>query len=160
QIFGDLKQHKAALLGSGQMGEAVAKLLVGEGADLRVVGRNESRVRELATQLGASGAGIEQLALVLSEIDVLVTTTSASGYVVTYEAVHAVRRKRRGRPLFIIDLAVPRDAEPRVDTLDGVFLYKVDDFSNLVAETMSSRQREATRAESIVAEEANAFSPR
>ncbi len=157
QIFGDLKQHKAALLGSGQMGEAVAKLLVGEGADLRVVGRNESRVRELATQLGASGAGIEQLALVLSEIDVLVTTTSASGYVVTYEAVHAVRRKRRGRPLFIIDLAVPRDVEPRVDTLDGVFLYNVDDFSNLVAETMSSRQREATRAESIVAEEAKRF---
>lgn len=157
QIFGDLKQHKAALLGSGQMGEAVAKLLVSEGAALQVVGRNATRVTELARQLGATGVGIEQLPVVLSEIDVLVTTTSASGYVVSYEAVNAERRKRRGRPLFLIDLAVPRDVEPRVDTLDGVFLYNVDDFSNLVAETLSSRQREASRAEQIVAEEAKRF---
>ena len=94
---------------------------------------------------------------VLAEVDVVVTTTSAAHYVVTYDAVKAARKKRRGRSLFLIDLAVPRDVDPRVDTLDGVFLYNVDDLSQIVAQTLSSRQKEATRAEQIVEEEARTF---
>src|SRR5690606_22675548 len=78
-------------------------------------------------------------------------------YVVTYEAVKAARKKRRGRSLFLIDLAVPRDVDPRVNELDGVFLYNVDDLSQIVAQTVSTRQKEATRAEQIVEEEARTF---
>lgn len=157
QIFGELKGHKAALLGSGQMGEAVAKLLVGEGASLQVVGRNQARVAELAQQFGATSTSIERLADVLAEVDVLVTTTSAQHYVVTAEAVKASRRKRRGRSLFLIDLAVPRDVDPDVNELDGVFLYNVDDLSQIVAHTLSSRQQEASKAEQIVSEEVQTF---
>jgi glutamyl-tRNA reductase len=157
QIFGELRGHKAALLGSGQMGEAAAKLLVGDGVHLQVVGRNQSRVTALAGQLGATGVSFERLPDVLSEVDVVVTTTSAAHYVVTYDAVKAAKKKRRGRSLFLIDLAVPRDVDPRVDTLDGVFLYNVDDLSQIVAQTLSSRQKEATRAEQIVEEEARTF---
>jgi glutamyl-tRNA reductase len=157
QIFGELKGHKAALLGSGQMGETVAKLLVGEGVTLQVVGRNQTRVAELASQFGAAATSMDRLADVLTEVDVFVTTTSASHYVVTAEAVKAARKKRRGRSLFLIDLAVPRDVDPNVNKLDGVFLYNVDDLSQIVAQTLSSRQKEASRAEAIVAEEVQTF---
>lgn len=157
QIFGELRGHKAALLGSGQMGEAAAKLLVGEGAELQVVGRNQSRVSELAAHLGATGVVFDRLPDVLAEADVVVTTTSAAHYVVTYDAVKAAKKRRRGRSLFLIDLAVPRDVDPRVDSLDGVFLYNVDDLAQIVAQTLSSRQKEATRAEQIVEEEARTF---
>lgn len=157
QIFGELRNHKAALIGSGQMGEAAAKLLVGEGTHLQVVGRNQARVALLAAQLGATGTPFERLPDVLSDADVVVTTTSAAHYVVTYEAVKAARKKRRGRSLFLIDLAVPRDVDPRVNELDGVFLYNVDDLSQIVSQTVSSRQVEASRAEQIVEEEARTF---
>jgi glutamyl-tRNA reductase len=157
QIFGELRGHKAALLGSGQMGETAAKLLVGEGAQLQVVGRNQSRVTALCAQLGAVGVAFDKLPDVLAEVDVMVTATSAAHYVVTYDAVKAAKKKRRGRSLFLIDLAVPRDVDPRVDGLDGVFLYNVDDLAQIVAQTLSSRQKEATRAEQIVEEEARTF---
>lgn len=157
QIFGDLDGHKGALLGSGQMGEAAAKLLVGEGVKLQVVGRNQTRVAQLSAQLGATAVNFDQLADVLAEVDVVVTTTSAAHYVVTYDAVKAAKKRRRGRSLFLIDLAVPRDVDPRVDSLDGVFLYNVDDLAQIVAQTLSSRQKEASRAEQIVEEEARTF---
>lgn len=157
QIFGELRGHKAALIGSGQMGETAAKLLVHEGASLQVVGRNQARVSELAAQLGATGVALDKLPEVLAEVDVVVTTTSAAHYVVNWDDVKAAKKKRRGRSLFLIDLAVPRDVDPRVDSLDGVFLYNVDDLAQIVAQTLSSRQREATRAEQIVEEEARTF---
>lgn len=157
QIFGTLEGHRAALIGSGQMGESVAKLLTGAGAKLTVLGRNRERVAELAGELGADAASFDALPDSLANADVIVTTTSASEFVVKYEAVAAARKKRRGRSLFIIDLAVPRDVEPSVDGLDGVFLYNVDDLSQIVAETLSQRQREASRAESIVMDEAQMY---
>jgi glutamyl-tRNA reductase len=157
QIFGELRGHKAALLGSGQMGEAAAKLLVSEGAQLQVVGRNQARVSSLAAQLGASWTAFDRLPEVLAEVDVVVTTTSASHYIVTYDAVKAARKRRRSGSLFLIDLAVPRDVDPRVETLDGVFLYNVDDLAQIVGQTLNSRQKEATRAEQIVEEEARTF---
>jgi glutamyl-tRNA reductase len=157
QIFGDLSRHTAALIGSGEMGEAVAKLLKGAGARLIVVGRNAARVQELAGALGAEPRTMEALDKTLVEADVVVTTTSAQGFIVDAARVQGVRRARKGRSLFFIDLAVPRDVDPAVGKLDGVFLYNVDDLSNVVAETLHSRQREAERAEQIVLEEAASY---
>ncbi|MEN9577802.1 MAG: hypothetical protein RJA70_811 [Pseudomonadota bacterium] len=154
QIFGDLHGHPAALLGSGQMGEHVAKLLVAAGASLQVVGRNQARVSELASQMGGDARTFDQLPKVLTEADVVVTTTSAPGFVVTRDVVDSVRRQRRGRSLFFIDLAVPRDVEPAVGDLDNTFLYNVDDLSKIVAESLSTRKREAEAAEAIVMNEA------
>jgi glutamyl-tRNA reductase len=157
QIFGDLSRHTAALIGSGEMGEAVARLLKGAGARLIVVGRNAARVQELGSTLGAEPRTMEALDQTLIEADVVVTTTSAPGFIVEAARVQGVRRARKGRSLFFIDLAVPRDVDPGVGKLDGVFLYNVDDLSNVVADTLHSRQREAERAEQIVLEEAASY---
>ncbi len=157
QIFGKLEGHRALLIGSGQMGEAAAKLLTAAGASLGVVGRNRARVAELAAKMNGEPYGFEDLPAQLATVDVIITTTSSPHYVVTKEQVAAVRKKRRGRSLFLIDLAVPRDVDPAVDELDSVFLYNVDDLSQIVSETLSSRQREAEAAEGIVELETKNF---
>jgi glutamyl-tRNA reductase len=154
QIFGDLSHRTAALVGSGDMGETVARLLRQAGAKLVVVGRNPARVGEIAATMQGEPRTFEDLDWTLEEADVVVTTTSAPGFVVEHDRVRRGRKARKGRSLFFIDLAVPRDVDPRVITIDGVFLYNVDDLSKVVSESLESRRREADRAEQIVAEEA------
>lgn len=157
RIFGDLKGHKAALLGLGEMGQLVAKQLGSEGAELIALGRSEERVLAAAQALGAKPRGIEHLEATLTEVDVLIAMTSAHSYVVEHEAVKRLRRLRRGRSLFFIDLSVPRNIDPRVNSLEDVFLYNIDDLSQIVAQTKSNRQGEAERAEQIVVEETKNF---
>jgi glutamyl-tRNA reductase len=157
QIFGDLGGHTAALVGSGEMGEAVAKLVRQAGAKLVVVGRNTARVSEIAASLDATPRSFAELDKTLVEADVVITTTSAPGFVIDAPTVRAQRKARKGRTLFFIDLAVPRDVDPEVNRLDGVFLYNVDDLSKVVAESLEGRRREAERAEEIVREEAENF---
>jgi glutamyl-tRNA reductase len=157
QIFGDLSHRTAALVGSGEMGETVARLLRQGGARLVVVGRNAERVREIAGTMQGEPRSFEDLDRTLEEADVVVTTTSAPGFVVEHDRVRRGRKARKGRSLFFIDLAVPRDVDPRVISIDGVFLYNVDDLSKVVSESLESRRREADRAEQIVAEEAASY---
>jgi glutamyl-tRNA reductase len=139
------------------MGEAVAKLLRQAGSQLIVVGRNAERVREIADTMQGTPRSFAELGTTLVDADVVVTTTSAPGFIVDRAEVEKIRRARRGRNLFFIDLAVPRDVDPRVNALDGVFLYNVDDLSNVVAQTVESRRREADQAERIVQEEADSL---
>ncbi len=153
QIFADLKGRRVALVGSGEMAEAVARLLAQAGAKLSVIGRNADRVAEIAGALGGEARGWHELRACVAEVDVVVTSTSAPAHVVDFDMLNAVKRSRRGRSLFLIDLAVPRDVDPRVDSIDGVFLYNVDDFSKVVAESAAGRRREAEQAEQIVARE-------
>ncbi|MEZ4219851.1 MAG: glutamyl-tRNA reductase [Polyangiaceae bacterium] len=153
QIFGDLSGRTMVLLGSGEMAETSAKLLKNAGCKLVVVGRNAARVSVLARAVGGEGMTWDRLEDALVQADVVVTSTSAPGFVVARDLVAGLRRKRKGRSLFFIDLAVPRDVDPAVEQLDNVFLYNVDDLSRVVAETLASRAREAERAEAIVAEE-------
>jgi glutamyl-tRNA reductase len=157
QIFGDLSRHTVALVGSGEMGESVARLLRQAGARLLVIGRNGERVRAIAGALGGEPRSLSDLDLALVEADIVVTTTSAPGFIVGAEQVGKLRRARRGRNLFFIDLAVPRDVDPRVGELDSVFLYNVDDLSRVVGAALESRRREADRAEVIVVEEAESY---
>jgi len=157
QIFGELSGHKALLVGSGEMAETVARLLKVAGADVIVVGRNAARVDALAKVVSGKGRPWSELQASLVEADVVVTSTSAPHYVVEYDMVAAARRARRGRNQFFIDLAVPRDVDPRIEELDGEFLYNVDDLSKVVAETLSSRSREAESAEVIIGREAEGY---
>lgn len=153
QIFGELRGRTVVLLGSGEMAETVAKLLKNAGTRLLVVGRNEARVGVLAAAVGGEPRGWTELAAALTEADVVITSTSAPGFVVDYDLISGIRKKRRGRNLFFIDLAVPRDVDPRVESLNEVFLYNIDDFERVVGETRQSRAREAEHAERIVVEE-------
>ena len=157
EIFGDLTGHSALLVGSGEMAEAVARLLKVGGASIVVVGRTLSRAEELASAVGGSARPWTALQQSLVEADVVVTSTSAPHFVVDYEMVSAVRRARRGKNQFFIDLAVPRDVEPRIETLDGEFLYNIDDLSKVVSDTLSTRTREAASAEAIIGREAEGY---
>ena len=153
RIFGDLTGRKAALLGLGEMGQLVAKQLGGEGASLVALGRNPERVAEVGRSLGAVVRGLDQLEQTLVEVDVLVAMTSSQQVVVDFATVARLRKQRRGRRLFFIDLSVPRNIDPRVNELEDVFLYNVDDLSEIVNETKSTRKGEAERAEQIVLDE-------
>ncbi len=157
QIFGELRKRTVLLIGSGEMAETVAKLLQQAGAKLIVLGRNAARVAELARAVSGEPRSLAELGSALIEADVVITSTSSTDPVVGWELVHGTRRKRRGRSLFFIDLAVPRDVDPRVEQVEGVFLYNIDDFSRVVAETHSTRRREAERAEQIVEAEAEGY---
>ena len=157
QIFGELEQHTAVLVGSGEIAETVARLLASERVELLVVGRDEARVGELTARVGGLPRLFADLDQALLEADVVITSTSAPHYVVDQRRMQAVHRARRGRSLFFIDLAVPRDVDPRIGDLDRVFVYNIDDFSRLVAESFSTRRREAELAEQIVAREAEGF---
>ena len=153
RIFGDLSGRKAALLGLGEMGQLVAKQLGREGAELFALGRNPERVKEMAELLGAKPRALEALEATLIEVDVLIAMTSAHNHVVDYDTVKRLRRQRKGRPLFFVDLSVPRNIDPRLNGLEDVFLYNIDDLSQIVHDTKSSRKGEAERAEQIVLEE-------
>ena len=157
QIFGDLSGKTALLVGSGDMGQTVARLLAGAGAAIQVLGRNATTVAEVARVVGGLPRSLADLKSSLVEADVVVTSTSAPNAVVTKDLVASVRRSRRGRSLFFIDLAVPRDVDPKVGELDGVFLYNIDDLSQIVAESLASRQRERDAAEVIIADAAEGY---
>jgi glutamyl-tRNA reductase len=157
RIFDPLAGHTVVLIGSGEMGEAVARLLAQAGSRLLVVGRNTERVAELAAKMGGTPRSLNELEQTLIEADVVVTTTSAPGFVISKEMVVHAQKKRWGRNLFLIDLAVPRDVEPSVAKLESVFLYNVDDFAQIVGETTTQRNREAASAEAIIDAEVTRF---
>ena len=157
QIFSDLTGHVALLVGSGEMAEAVARLLKVAGASIIVVGRTLANAESLANAVGGTARPWNALAQSITEADVVVTSTSAPHHVVDYDTVAAARKARKGRNQFFIDLAVPRDVDPRIEELDGEFLYNIDDLSKVVAETLSSRSREAASAEAIVGREAEGY---
>lgn len=157
QIFGDFTDRFVALVGSGEMAETAAKQLRGAGARVAVVGRNPERAREVAAAVGGQGRGWAELGATLAEADVVISSTSAPGYVIDYDTVATARKKRRGQSQFLIDLAVPRDIDPRIEKLDGVYLYNVDDLTAQVKDSLSARSREAERAEAIVVSEARGY---
>ena len=154
QIFGEFSGRFVMLVGSGEMAETAAKQLRGAGAKVVVVGRNLDRANEVARAVDGEGRPWTELGATLAEADVVITSTSAKGYVIDYDTVATARKKRRGQSQFLIDLAVPRDIDPRVEKLDGVYLYNVDDLTAQVRESLSARSREAERAEAIVVNEA------
>ncbi len=157
RIFGDLKGHSVLLIGAGEMAETVARLLAASGARLVVTGRSLDKVQALATSVGGHARPFSELGAALAEADVIISSTSAPHFVIEQKPVAQARRARRGKSQFYIDLAVPRDVDPVIEELDGVFLYNIDDFSRIVSESLASRWREAERAQAIIDSEAKGF---
>ena len=119
--------------------------------------RSPQRAAELASRFAGEGIAFDRAAGVLGDVDVVVSSTGSPGRVLERGDVQEALRGRKGRPLFLIDLAVPRDLDPAIHELDGCYLYDIDDLESVVASTLSGRRREAARAEAIVAEEAEDF---
>jgi len=146
------------LVGAGKTGELAARSLAARGARIALVAnRSTARAEQVAAAYGGSPVEMADVALRLAEADVVVCSTSARGYVLTRREVKQTLRSRRGRPLFLIDIAVPRDVDPSVHELESCFVYDIDDLEAVVAESAPGRESEVARAEAIVAREAARF---
>jgi glutamyl-tRNA reductase len=157
KIFGDLANHAVLLVGAGEMAEAAAKSL-GKGARrVRVCNRSFDRAAALAAQFGGSAAPLEALEEELGIADVVVTSTGATNFVVTRDMVKRAMKARKGRTLFFIDIAVPRNVDPAVHDLENVYVYNVDDLEHQVAEGMKSRAAAVAAAEKIIEAELREF---
>jgi glutamyl-tRNA reductase len=154
QVFGELGGRGVLVVGAGKIGELAARALTARGARLvAVANRSREHGAELARRFGAVAVGLDDLATQLAMADVVVTCTSAPGFVIGREHIHS----RRGRPLFLIDLAVPRDVDPVLNDVDDCYVYDIDDLEAVVETSLAGRRREAERAEAIVAAEAERF---
>jgi len=158
QVFEGLAGRRVVLVGAGRTSELTARNLRSRGATISVVAnRTLDHAARLAASLGAHPAALEELPVVLGDADIVVSSTSAPGFVLDRETLEPVLRARRGRPVLIVDLAVPRDVDPSLGTIDGCFLYDVDALEGVVAATLDGRRSEAVHAERIVSEEAERF---
>ena len=158
QVFGDLSGRAVVVVGAGETGELAAKSLVARGAAIAfVANRTAERAEELARRFGGAPLTLEDVAATLPHVDVVLSSTAAPGWILTRDSVEQTLHARKGRPLFLIDLAVPRDLDPAIHELDGCYLYDIDDLEAVVSETLAGRRREAERAEAIVAGEADRF---
>ena len=157
-IFGALDDTRILLLGAGDIGEKTAKAFQSRGAgSLTVASRRLERAMELATALKASALPFEQREERLSEFDVIVGSTSAPTTVISAETVQAAMSRRPARPLFFIDLALPRDIDPRVADLQNVFLYNLDDLAKIAEENRAAREAEMAKCRILLAERADAL---
>jgi glutamyl-tRNA reductase len=157
-IFGSIRETRILLLGAGEIGEKTAKAFQSRGAAaLTVSSRRLEKAMELATGLGASALPFEQREHRLSEFDVVVGSTSAPTTVVSAEAAAAAMRKRPTRPLFFIDLALPRDVDTAVARIDNVFLYNLDDLAKIAADNRAAREAEIARCRALLTERGDAL---
>jgi len=158
QVFEGLGGRKVVLVGAGRTSELTARNLLSRGATVSVVAnRSVERAERLATALGAEAVSLSRLADAVAHADVVVSSTSAPGLVLTNSELAAALRGRRGRSLLFVDLAVPRDVDPSLAEIDGCFIYDIDDLEAVVAASLEGRRSEAVEAERIVSAEAERF---
>jgi len=155
KIFGKLDATRILLLGAGDIGEKTAKAFQSRGATaLTVSSRTLERAMMLATALNATALPFEHLAEHLADYDIAVCSTSAPAAVITRAAAAAAMKKRPARPLFLIDLALPRDVDPTVADIENVFIYNLDDLARIAEKNRAARESEVARAREILREKA------
>ncbi len=158
KIFGNLKEKKVLLIGAGEMAELAAEHLVGQGvANVIVANRTLSRAMDMAKRFNGKAVSLDELLNQLESVDIIISSTGASDVIMSKDEVKGVMRLRRNRPLFFIDIAVPRDLDPQLADLENVFLYDIDDLTNVVEMNKSEREKEAVKARRIVDEESLKF---
>jgi glutamyl-tRNA reductase len=161
KIFEGLEGKAVLLVGAGEMSELAARHLVDQGAlPVYVTNRTWGRAEELARGLGGIPVPFEQLESTLPLVDIVVTSTAAPEPIVTAAAVRAALQARRGRPLFLIDIAVPRNVEAAVNDIENAFCYDIDDLRSVVEANLKERQREAVRAQALLEREVAKFADR
>ncbi|WP_174613954.1 glutamyl-tRNA reductase [Virgibacillus ihumii] len=151
KIFGDLKQKHVVILGAGKMGELAAKNLHGSGANrITVVNRTYAKAEELAMKFEAKAEQMDQLHANLQNADILISSTGSDSVVLDKETIHSIQKKRKGKPLFLVDIAVPRDLDASIGELDNVFLYDIDDLQHIVDENLKAREAAAENIEMML----------
>ncbi|MFQ5830274.1 MAG: glutamyl-tRNA reductase [Candidatus Methylomirabilia bacterium] len=158
KIFGGLSGKSVLLVGTGKMGELAAKHLAAQRAfPIYVANRTWSRAQEVARLLAGTAVPFDQLTETVAQVDIVITSAAASEPIIRRDDVQRALHARRSRPLFFIDIAVPRAVEPGVNDLENVFCYDIDDFRQVVEANIRERLREAHRAEALVEREAGKF---
>jgi glutamyl-tRNA reductase len=158
KIFNDLKGKKAMLVGAGEMAELAAEHLLSQGVEQIVVAnRSLDRALALGRRFKADTVALEELVQELERVDIIISSTGSPEPIISARQVKERMRARRNRPLFFIDIAVPRDIDPEVNRIDNVYLYNIDDLQSIVEMNRAERLREAPRAEHIIAAEALKF---
>jgi glutamyl-tRNA reductase len=158
KVLGDLRGRSVLLIGAGEMAQLAARELQKMGAaELLVANRSAARAEELAAQIGGVAVSLADVGSLLERADVAVCSAAAPGAVVTREAMSRALKARRFRPIFLIDLAVPRNVEPTINQLENVYVYDMDDLERVAAQNRDLRSAELARAEAIVDEELRAF---
>ena len=158
KIFYDFKGKKVLLIGAGEMAELAARHLLSQGVSaITVANRTFQKAVEVAQVFKGVPVSFEEIEAQLLEADIVISSTAAPGYVITHDQVKGSMKKRRNRPLFFIDIAVPRDVEPEVNDLENVYAYDIDDLKGIIQVNRGQREEEAIKAERIVEEEVIKF---
>jgi glutamyl-tRNA reductase len=151
KIFGDLNHRRVMVLGAGETSERTARSLVSRGVKTVIVSnRTFDRAAALAGEIGGMAIHFDHWQNEFPDVDILISSTAAPHHLVTRERLEPMMRLRAGRPLFIIDLAVPRDVEPAVNRLEGVYLYDIDSLQDIARRSLAVRQREIDHCERII----------
>lgn len=153
KIFGDLAAKNVLLIGAGEMAELAVEHLMRHKSDkIYVANRTFERGVDLAGKYKGTAIRMEEVPEYLSQSDIIISSTGAHGYILKKDQVKGVMRKRRNRPIFFIDIAVPRDIDPEINSLNNVYVYDIDDLKGVVDENIEDRNREAMKAERIIEE--------
>ncbi len=159
KIFGDLQGKEVLLIGAGEMAELAATYLLNNRiAKILVANRTFSRAVELADHFHGKAISFEEISDQLLVVDVVITSTASPEPIISFNQVRKTMRGRKNRPLFFIDIAVPRDVEPQVNGIENVFVYDIDDLTGIVESNINKRKGEAVKAERMVDEEVIKFS--
>jgi len=147
----DLSQHKVIIIGAGQMGETCVRHLAKKGArSILVSNRSFERAVELATEFGGEAVRFEECLEAMTHVDIVVAATGCPNTLLRRADVENLMRRRKNRPLFLIDIAVPRNIDAHVQFLEGVYLYNIDDLQALVRENVTSRQQDLAKCDQII----------
>jgi glutamyl-tRNA reductase len=158
KIFGDLTGRRIMILGAGDTSERTARSLVSRGVKTVIVSnRTFDRAARLAEEIGGMAIHFDNWQNVFPEVDILICSTAAPHPILTREKLQPLLRARHGRPLFVIDLAVPRDAEASINDLEGVFLYDIDSLESIVRQTLEVRRSELARCEAMISHHVGSF---
>ena len=144
KVFGTIENKHVLILGAGKMGELAIENLHGSGAtNVTVVNRTYEKAKDLASRFHGKAKSMDELQEALMEADILISSTGAKDFVLTKQMVEQIEKKRKGKPLFMVDIAVPRDLDPAIAELEGVFLYDIDDLEGIVQANLQERQKAA-----------------
>lgn len=158
EVLGDLRERHVVILGAGETSELTAQALADQGAGtMFVANRHADRALSLAQRFGGTVVGLHELPDQLARADIVVSSTASPHPIVGHEELELVLALREGRPLLLIDIAVPRDIDPRCGDLDGVTLYDIDDLQAVVARNLDTRAEEIPQAQEIVEDEIRRF---
>jgi len=158
KIFESLEGKKAMLIGAGEMAELAAKHLLSNGIkEIIVANRTYERACYLANEFNGIPCSFEEFPEKLKFVDIVISSTGAPTFIITPDKVKEAIKARKNKPMFFIDIAVPRDIDPKVNELDNVYVYDIDDLQNVVDANLLERQKEAKKAEIIIEEELDSF---